>query len=136
MKTTSAIVAWQPHKIADCVAAFLQSGDLEGIVSMFHPDCQIFFPPDQPPSIGHEGARRVFADFVAQRPVLKSTVTSEVIIGDTALLHATWSFWGQDGSLIAEGASTEVARRQKDGGWVYLIDCPLGAPALPGRTGL
>ncbi len=131
MTTTPALAAMLPHKIADCVAAFLQAGDLEGIVSMFHPDCQIFFARDQPPSIGHEGVRQVFADFVAQRPILKSTVTSEVIVGDTALLHATWSVWGQEGSLIAEGDSTEVARRLNGGGWVYLIDCPLGAPALP-----
>lgn len=130
MTTPSSIFARRPHQIADCVAAFLQSGDLAGIVSMFHPECQISFPPDQPPSVGHDGVRRVFEDFVALRPILKSEVTSEVIIGDTALLHAAWSLWSQDGPLIAEGSSTEVARKLENGGWVYLIDCPLGAPVL------
>ncbi len=123
-------VAARPREIADCVGAYLKEGDLEGVVSMFHPECQIFFPPDQPPSVGLAGARKVFSDFVSRRPVLSSTVTSEVIIGDTALLQARWTLSDAAGSVLAEGQSTEVATKLANGGWGYLIDCPLGAPAL------
>jgi len=122
-------IAEKPSDIATCVAAYLQAGDLEGVVSMFHPDCQIYFPPSEAPSLGLDGARAVFKDFVPMRPVLKSTVTGEVINGDTALLKADWSFEDADGNVIAEGKSTEVAKKLANGGWGYLIDCPNGPPA-------
>lgn len=121
-------IAKKPSDIATCVAAYLQAGDLEGVVSMFHPDCQIFFPPGEAPSLGHDGARAVFKDFVPLRPILKSTVTSEVINGDTALLQAKWSFEDADGNVMAEGNSTEVAKKLENGGWGYFIDCPDGLP--------
>lgn len=123
-------IAEKPSDIATCVAGYLQAGDLEGVVSMFHPDCQIFFPPDEAPAQGLDGARTVFKDFMPMRPVLKSTVTSEVVNGDTALLRADWSFEDADGHVIAEGQSTEVAKKLANGGWGYYIDCPNGAPAL------
>ncbi len=48
---------------------------------------------------------------------------------DTALLVADWRFHGTaaDGSDVAtSGTSIEVARRQPDGNWRYLIDLPYG----------
>ncbi|MEM8975134.1 MAG: hypothetical protein AAGD43_23995 [Pseudomonadota bacterium] len=53
-------IAQTPREIAHCVSAFLKEGDMDGIVSMFHPDCHIFFPPDQPASVGLDGAREAF----------------------------------------------------------------------------
>ena len=129
-KTNPNRKAEYPRQIADCVAGFLKDGDLEGVVSMFHPECRIFFPPNEPPKIGKEGAREIFAEFIEMRPTLISTITSEVIVGDTALLHAVWRFEDANGTIIAEGNSTEVAKMQPDGGWRYYIDCPLGAPQI------
>ncbi|MEM8813565.1 MAG: hypothetical protein AAGF59_13180 [Pseudomonadota bacterium] len=101
---------------------------MEGIVSMFHPSCRIFFPLDQPPSIGHAGARQVFARFVDTRPEIQREVISEVIVGEIALLCAKWRVVNADGSVMAEGYSTEVATKLENGGWGYLIDCPYGPP--------
>ncbi|RKQ69174.1 ketosteroid isomerase-like protein [Litorimonas taeanensis] len=123
-------IAHHPRDIADCVSAYLQEGDLDGITSMFHPDCKVFFPPDQPPSLGIEGARTAFAGFMDIRPEIKSEVFSEVIIGDIALIRANWSVVAPDGNIMAEGQSTEVAKRFESGGWGYLIDCPYGPPNL------
>ncbi len=123
-------IAKQPREIADCVSAYLQEGDLEGITTLFHPNCKIFFPPDQPPSEGIAGARAAFAGFIDMRPTIKSDVFSETIIGDIALLRANWSVIAPDGSVIAEGQSTEVAKKLDNGGWGYLIDCPNGPPNL------
>ncbi len=123
-------IANQPREIADCVSAYLQEGDLEGITTMFHPDCQIFFPPDQPPSCGIDGARAAFQDFMEIRPEIKSEVFSEVIVGDIAMLRANWSVVAPDGTIMAEGQSTEVAKKLENGGWGYLIDCPNGPPNI------
>ena len=123
-------IAHQPREIADCVSAYLQAGDLDGITSMFHPDCQIFFPPDQPPSVGIAGARAAFEGFIDLRPEIKSEVFSEIIIGDIALVRANWKVVAPDGAVMAEGQSTEVAKKLENGGWGYLIDCPNGPPTL------
>lgn len=123
-------IATRPREIADCVGAYLQEGDLDGIVSKFHPDCRIFFPPDRPPGEGLSGARNVFEDFLDLRPEIQSDVISEVIVGDIALLRADWRVVAPDGAVLAEGKSTEVAKKLDNGGWGYLIDCPFGPPPL------
>lgn len=128
-------IANRPREIAECVSAYLQQGDLEGVVSMFHPDCKIFFPPGQPPSEGLDGARQAFAEFIAIRPRIDSHVTSEEVVGDTALLRANWRVIAPDGFTMAEGQSIEVAKKLDSGGWGYLIDCPNGPPELTQSCG-
>ncbi len=123
-------IAERPRDIAHCVSAFLQEGDIEGITSLFHPECKIFFPPDQPPSEGKEGARIAFTPFLDVRPEIRSEVISEVITGDIALLRAKWQVIAPDGSVLSEGESTEVAKKLDNGGWGYLIDCPFGPPDI------
>ncbi len=123
-------IAKEAHQVADVIARFLKSGDLDGIVSMFHPDCKVYFPPDEAPKQGHDGVREVFKDFVEMKPILISTVTAAAVNGDTGLLKAEWRFEAMDGSLIAEGQSTEVVKQLDNGGWGYFIDCPMGPPAL------
>jgi len=126
----SKYIAKRPREIADCVSAYLQEGDLDGIASMFHPDCKVFFPPDQPPQIGIAGARIAFDAFIDMKPEIKSRFITEVIAGDTALLEAEWQVVAPDGSVVAEGRSTEVAKKLDNGGWGYLIDCPNGPSKL------
>lgn len=125
---TNPLIAKTPRDIAFCVSAYLQKGDLDGVTSLFHPDCHIFFPPNQPPHVGIAGARAAFVDFIDVRPEIKSEFLSEVIVGDIALLSAKWTAIAPDGTVIAEGVSTEVAKKLKNGGWGYLIDCPVGLP--------
>ncbi len=86
----------------------------------------------EPPKIGLDGAREAFADFIEMRPTLISNVISEVIVEDTALLQANWRFEDSEGNLVAEGNSTEVAKKLANGGWGYYIDCPIGLPELSG----
>ncbi len=130
MSTPTKIIANEPREIAECVSYFLQNGDIDGVVSMFHPDCKIFFPPEQPANIGISGARTAFAEFMDIRPKINSEVFSEVIVGDIALLRANWSVEAPDGTIMATGQSTEVAKKLENGGWGYLIDCPYGPPIL------
>lgn len=125
-------IAQRPRDIADCVSAYLQDGDIDGIVTMFHPDCHVFFPPNEPPSIGLDGARAAFESLISARPQIVSEVVSEVIVGDIALLRANWRAVMPDRTVIGQGQSIEVAKRLENGGWGYLIDCPNGPPKLGG----
>lgn len=117
-----------PRDIATQVNKFLQAKDLEGIVSLFHPACLVFFPPDAPPKVGAAGVRDAFAAFMDDPPAIESEILSEVIVGDIALLRARWRLVAPDGTVLASGESTEVATKLENGGWGYLIDCPYGPP--------
>ncbi|MFT4581508.1 MAG: hypothetical protein ACI915_000529 [Gammaproteobacteria bacterium] len=120
--------ARKPRDIADRVAEFLAQGDLDGVVSMFHPQCSICFPLDEPPKIGHAAVREIFAPLCEIRPKRISKILGELINGDTALLQAEWRFEDSSGNIIAAGQSTEVAKKWVCETWGYYIDCPLGAP--------
>ena len=119
-----------PHQIADIVGELLKEGDLDGIVKMFHPECEICISLEEPALKGQEGAREVFKDFSEMRATLINEVTGEKIVGDTALLQGKWSMEDNEGNLLGGGVSSEVAKRLEDGSWVYFIDCPIGAPSF------
>jgi ketosteroid isomerase-like protein len=58
-----------------------------------------------------------------------------VAVGDLAYLSNTWSLsgTGPDGTPVTLGATTaEVARRQADGTWRYVIDNAWGDQATTG----
>ena len=129
MMTASKKIAERPHLIAERVAEFIKDGDLDGVVSMFHPDIRVAMDPDGPPMQGHDGVREIFKDFVANRVNLKATVSGEMINGDTAILQGEWTIEDADGNTLMGGVSTEVAKQLDHGGWVYFIDCPIRVPA-------
>ncbi|MTI44216.1 ketosteroid isomerase-like protein [Roseibium hamelinense] len=123
-------IAKKPQDVGACVSAYLEEGDLEGIVSMFHPDCVICFPPEEPPKHGHVAVREVFAGLIGVKPKAYSKVVNLQVKGDTALVQSDWRFCDAGGTLLAEGKSTEVVRKLENGGWGYFIDCPLGPPVF------
>lgn len=120
--------AKRPHQIVERVAEFIKEGDLEGVVSMFHPDCKIAMDPEGCPMEGHDGVRSIFADFVARRLNLKGSVSGEMINGDTAILQGEWTIEDDEGNTLGGGVSTEVAKQLSNGGWTYFIDCPIAVP--------
>ncbi|MDW3182741.1 nuclear transport factor 2 family protein [Roseobacter sp.] len=126
-------IAERPHQIVERVAEFIKDGDMDGVVSMFHPDCRVAMDPDGAPMEGHAGVREIFKDFVANRVNLKGTVSGEMINGDTAILQGEWTVEDRDGNTLGGGVSTEVVRQLENGGWTYFIDCPTSVPK-PVRT--
>lgn len=118
-----------PENVADVVGSYLKEGDLDGVVSMYHPDCKIYFPRDDPPKIGLQGIRDTFGPFMDVKPRLISTVTAKAVLGDFALLQGEWRMEDADGNVVDQGNSVEVVRRLSNGGWGYFIDCPYGPPS-------
>lgn len=122
-------IAKHPHEIVERVAEFVRAGDIEGIVSMFHPECKIAMDPSAAPLEGHTAVRSIFADFAKGKMILEGLVTGEMINGDFAIMQGSWSISDDGGTVLGGGQSTEVARRLDNGGWVYYIDCPIAVPA-------
>jgi ketosteroid isomerase-like protein len=127
--TTARKIAERPHQIVERVAEFIKDGDMEGVVSMFHPNCRIAMDPGAAPMEGHDGVRAIFADFVANRVNLMGSVSGEMINGDTAILQGEWTVEDKNGNALGGGVSTEVVKQLANGGWTYFIDCPISVPA-------
>jgi ketosteroid isomerase-like protein len=81
------------------------------------------------PARGINAIRKALAECVAMKPTIQFTTRRVVQVQDTALLVADWRFHGtaaDGGDVSTSGTSIEVARRQPDGSWRYLIDLPYG----------
>lgn len=89
------------------------AGDLEGMVALFEPDA-VVDTGDGPPIQGTGAIRALFTNFIASgEKMIAGTQSPAVINGDLALT----STHIPDGSITAE-----VARRQPDGTWLWVID--------------
>ena len=106
-------VARQPNDLARFFVARANADDLEGIVALFEPDA-VVAGPNGGDVVGHEAIRAKYAAVLARRPRFSlGNQQPAMIHGDIALT----STWFDDG-----GAAAEVARRQPDGTWLWLID--------------
>jgi ketosteroid isomerase-like protein len=94
------------------------AGDVEGLVALYETGAVLAFPPGGL-ATGHEQIRTVYAELLADRLSFSSLGQPAAIInGDLALTSTR---------LPDGGATVEVARRQPDGTWRWVID----QPALP-----
>jgi hypothetical protein len=89
------------------------AGDVEGMLALFEPDA-IIDSGEGPFTIGREALRALYVDGIAKgRKFAKGKQSPAVINGDIALTSTQLP----DGSVTAE-----VARRQADGTWLWIID--------------
>lgn len=95
---------------------FLQratAGDVEGVVALYEPDAVLAFPPGEL-TVGTDAIRAVYARLLAEPPPFDGTIRPAIRAGDLAL-----TVTNRPGN-----ATAEVARRQPDGTWRWLIDQP------------
>ncbi len=103
------------------VEAGVNNQDLDGLVALYAPDATMVLP-DGSTVTGTEAIREQWAGLLAMegRMTLRSRYAIES--GDLAILSNEWTFTAGDQTV---GATTaEVARRQADGGWLYVMDHP------------
>lgn len=105
-------------------------GDVDGLVALYEPDAQLV-RDDDGAAVGHDEIRAFWAGTVALGGRITLKTRSAFEAGDIALLSNEWTFEGEGYSFSA--ASAEVARRQPDGSWLYLIDNPQGG-GTPGAA--
>ncbi len=104
---------------------------LDGLLSLYE-ESATFVGPDGGTASGGDAIRERLQGLLAMAPEITPTSSRAVFAGDVALLSNRWrmSLGGDDGQPTGlDGTSTEVARRQPDGGWLYVIDNPSLAAA-------
>ncbi len=107
--------AREPNDLARFFVDRANAGDLDGIVALFEPEAVVSDPNDGV-IVGHQAIRAKYALVLARRPQFSLGNQQPAMIHGDIALTSTW-FDDEDG-----GAAAEVARRQPDGTWLWLID--------------
>ncbi|MDA3630471.1 nuclear transport factor 2 family protein [Saccharopolyspora oryzae] len=107
-----------PEDLNRLVLERLNAGDVDGLVELYEPDAVLATPAG--PVVGHVAIRAAYEQIVAGSPQFApGAAQPPVRNGDLALTSVL---------LAGGGATVEVARRQPDGSWRWIIDQPnLGA---------
>jgi ketosteroid isomerase-like protein len=107
--------AAHPGDLGRLVLARLNTADVDGLVALYEPGAVLALP-DGTTATGHEEIRAAYARIVADRPTFApGTPRPSLICGDLALTS----------TRVPGGPVTaEVARRQLDGTWLWIIDQP------------
>lgn len=119
--------AVSPEDLHKLFVQMLNCGDIDALADLYAVDG--FLVARGAPARGIGAIRQMLAEYVAMKPTIQLATRRVVQAGDTALLLADWHFHGttEDGGQVStSGTSIEVARRQPDGSWRYVIDLPFG----------
>jgi ketosteroid isomerase-like protein len=105
--------AAQPEDLGRFFVQRANAGDLDGLVALYEPDALLAVPGGTP-AAGADAIRQALRRFLDGRPTVSGESQTALRFGDLALTSTRF-----DG-----GATAEVARRQPDGTWLWVIDQP------------
>jgi uncharacterized protein (TIGR02246 family) len=106
------------------------AGDADALAALYEPDA-IMATPDGTFVNGVDAIRDQWAGFIALGGTITMVTRHAAEVGDIALLSNDWNFVA-DGMEFSSRTS-EIARRQSDGTWKYVIDHPYGGADLAGE---
>jgi ketosteroid isomerase-like protein len=126
------MTAARPEELHRLIATAVSDGDIDAYLALYEPGAALA-KRGGGVAVGSTEIRDEIAPFLALRGTLSVATTNVVESGDIALLHSRGSFTGvaPDGSRVEvpEHDAAEVARRQPDGDWLFLVNNPWGSGA-------
>lgn len=106
-------LAREPEDLAQFFSARANAGDVEGLVALYEADA-VLAAGERPIATGHEEIRRFFSDLLTRKSEFPSGEQSPALRNGELAMTMTRL---ENGNL-----SVEVARRQADGSWRWVID--------------
>ena len=107
--------AFSPNELSELLLTNLNDGDVEGIVSIYSEDAVLVLP-DGSRAVGRGEIRAYYAQLCSDRPQFAPGEQSLPLINGHIALTST---------VLTNGTVTvEVAVRQADGTWLWIIDHP------------
>jgi len=112
--------ATSPEQICHLFQQYMAEGDIEALLSIYDPEA-VFLNSSGEIKHGRQGLRGELAPFASAKATFDFRVKQIIQSGDIALMHTQWTVSSpQPLSVYA----IEVARRQPDGTWCWLIGDP------------
>ncbi len=115
-----------PKTLNEHYNALFRNADLEGLIDLYGPNAILFSAPGRQLK-GHAQIREQMKALLTLQGTLEASQLSCMEQDDLAMLHARWSFKGNDAAgnkIDIGGVSSKVARRGPDGAWRYVFDLP------------
>ena len=101
--------------------------DIEGLLDLYEDDA--VFPTYHGTANGIDQICAVLQGYIVSGAKLVFTDQVAFETGDLALVQNAWTLTTAIGDT-ATGVTVEIARKQSDGNWKYVIDSPDGAALL------
>ncbi|CAL1240891.1 YybH family protein [Candidatus Methylocalor cossyra] len=98
----------------------MAAGDIEAVLNLYDPDA-VFVNAAGTIIKGSHGLRQALAPLAAAQTRFDFVIKQVVQAGDIALMHTAWTVSGPEPLHVY---ALEVARRQGDGTWRWLIGDP------------
>lgn len=107
--------ALEPEDLARFFIERANAGDVDGLAALYEPDAVLAFPPG-PITIGRQAIHRVYEELLASRPTFAAGEQRPALRNGNLALTSS--------RLVSGNVTVEVARRQSDGTWLWLLDQP------------
>ncbi len=120
------MAAADPEDLHHLFAEALNASDLEALTALYEGGASLIPEPDQL-ATGADAVRQALSGLLAMNPTITVATHRVVRAADIALLYSSWRLRGtgvEGGAVEMEGRGTEIARRQADGRWLFVIDDP------------
>lgn len=115
-----------PNQFPSAFAAAFSSGDITTVVSLYCADA-VLVNPTGGELRDTESITNYLQRHLARKLIMRINTNNMVVQSDIALLNNDFEML--DGHSISfSGSSTEVLRKETDGGWRLLIDQPRSSP--------
>jgi uncharacterized protein (TIGR02246 family) len=122
--------AHAPEELPPLFAQAIGAHDLEAALALYEPEATLIAQPGQVVT-GTEAIREALSGVLALKPKFESEFKKAFQVGEIALLFSDWTLSASsdpDGNAIEMvGRTSDVARRQSDGSWLFVIDDPYGS---------
>ena len=124
------MAAESPSEICRLFQKYMAQGDIESVLGLYEPDV-VFMNQAGEAKRGTEELREELAPLAAAKTTFEFKIKQLIQAGDIALTHTEWNLsMPKQLSLYA----IEVARRQSDGTWRWLIGDPFTVGRKVGTT--
>ncbi|MEW6128033.1 MAG: nuclear transport factor 2 family protein [Acidobacteriota bacterium] len=112
--------AKSPEDICRLFQQYMAAGDLDAVLSLYDPEA-VFLKQSGEATQGRQELREQLASQSALKTRFDFTIKQVVQAGDIALMHTQWQVSEPQPMMVY---AIEVARRQPDGTWRWLIGDP------------
>lgn len=122
--------ATEPAELHTLFTAAINGRDADALLALYEP-AGLAVHLDGSTCEGEAALREMIDELLATIEHIDGETRKVIVAGDIALTSATWRarLAGPD-DATGEGTTAEVARRQPDGTWRWVIDDPAFPPPL------
>jgi len=112
--------ATTPEEICILFKQYMAAGDIDSLLNVYDPEA-VFLNQSGEIKKGKESLKHELAPLAAAKAIFDFKIKQVIQTGDIALMHTQWKVSSPEPMAVY---AIEVARRQPDGTWRWLIGDP------------